>query len=286
LTRRACCEAVAGSIICTGLTHAQPFDFPLHVGDRWKYQGEFAIDVTVAAETTMQNGRTYAVLDYASVYGLRDFHFLRDSGNYVFRYNPSIVAEQLLYQFDKADGDTVTSLIEWDTIDIVCNGPISWNVLGTPQPCGVFSFVYRHIVDLGESRILAGGLGVVGFDVAIGGGNILSTSLVGARINGVVYGDLTDVPGAKHPVTFALGQNYPNPFNPATTIQYTIGAVCHVRLVVYDILGKKMATLVDAQKYPGMYNVQWDASGLAGGVFFYQMEVGGIVDTRKLVLLR
>ena len=90
-----------------------------------------------------------------------------------------------------------------------------------------------------------------------------------------------------------LEQNYPNPFNPATHIPFTIpaspagGQVSgFTSLKLYDILGREVATLVHEVKKPGSYSMQWDATGHASGVYLYRLESGGVVQTRKLLLLR
>jgi hypothetical protein len=88
------------------------------------------------------------------------------------------------------------------------------------------------------------------------------------------------------PKTFILEQNYPNPFNPTTAFSYQLSAVSDVKLVVYDVLGREVAVLVNEKKNPGRYEVQFDASGLASGVYFYRLEAGQFVSTKKLVVLR
>jgi photosystem II stability/assembly factor-like uncharacterized protein len=88
------------------------------------------------------------------------------------------------------------------------------------------------------------------------------------------------------PDRFELGKNYPNPFNPSTTIQYSLPLKGHVTLKVYDALGKEVASLVSEVKNPGAYSVKWDASRVASGVYFYRLQAGSFVETKKLVLLR
>jgi len=88
------------------------------------------------------------------------------------------------------------------------------------------------------------------------------------------------------PVNFKLYQNYPNPFNPSTTIQYSIPKESSVTLKVYDILGNKVATLVNEDIHRGVYSINFNASGLASGVYFYQIQAGEFVETKKMVLLR
>jgi hypothetical protein len=88
------------------------------------------------------------------------------------------------------------------------------------------------------------------------------------------------------PTSSALSQNYPNPFNPSTTINYQLPTVNHVTLKVYDVLGREVATLVDEVKQPGTYSVQWDASEVASGVYYYRLTSGEFTQTKKLILLR
>ena len=100
--------------------------------------------------------------------------------------------------------------------------------------------------------------------------------------------------------SFKLGQNYPNPFNPTTTINYVIARSAaslsafggkqsnelSVQLTVYDILGRKVATLVNKQQTPGNYSVQFDASKLGSGVYFYTLRAGEFTATKKMILMR
>jgi len=88
------------------------------------------------------------------------------------------------------------------------------------------------------------------------------------------------------PTGFALHQNYPNPFNPSTAISYQLPAVSFIKLGVYDLLGREVATLVDAEQSPGRYQVMFDARTLPSGVYFYQLRAGHFVDTKKLLLVK
>ncbi len=90
-----------------------------------------------------------------------------------------------------------------------------------------------------------------------------------------------------HRVTeFRLEQNYPNPFNPSTMINYQLPMSNWVTLRVYDLLGRQVATLVDEEKPPGSYTVEWNATGLASGVYYYRLQAGEFSQTMKLILLR
>jgi len=86
--------------------------------------------------------------------------------------------------------------------------------------------------------------------------------------------------------TCRLEQNYPNPFNPATRISYQIPRIRHVKLVVYDLLGRVVSVLVDERRAAGSHEVTFDGSYLASGVYFYQLRSGDFVQTRKFCLIR
>ncbi|UCH66833.1 MAG: T9SS type A sorting domain-containing protein [Ignavibacterium sp.] len=91
--------------------------------------------------------------------------------------------------------------------------------------------------------------------------------------------------------SFKLFQNYPNPFNPTTKIKYSIPSVgayrnTPVQLKVYDLLGNEIATLVNEEKPAGTYDVEWDATGLPSGVYFYQLKTDRFVETKKMILIK
>jgi hypothetical protein len=95
------------------------------------------------------------------------------------------------------------------------------------------------------------------------------------------------------PVKFALEQNYPNPFNPSTRIQYAVGNLPDgkagsqlVQLKVYDVLGNEVATLVNEEKQPGVYEVEFNASGLSSGMYFYKLQFGSQTITKKMLLAK
>ena len=110
---------------------------------------------------------------------------------------------------------------------------------------------------------------------------------------------LTDVNteyNAKIPESYSLAQNYPNPFNPSTSIEYSIPEESFVELIVYDVLGNEIATLVSEEKPVGNYEVnlsaiggsafEGNASSLPSGIYFYKLQARDFVETKKMVLLR
>ena len=95
----------------------------------------------------------------------------------------------------------------------------------------------------------------------------------------------TEVDG-QLPQSFALYQNYPNPFNPTTTIKYQLPELSYVTIKIYDILGREVATVINEEKPGGSYEVAFDATTLSSGIYFYRLQTGSFVETKKMVLLR
>jgi photosystem II stability/assembly factor-like uncharacterized protein len=116
-----------------------------------------------------------------------------------------------------------------------------------------------------------------------------------ATNKGVYYGEADSIVLSMEkfePVkSFYLSQNYPNPFNPTTKIKFTIasnvkGETSNVSLVIYDILGNEIATLVNEEKQPGTYEVEFDGKQFPSGVYFYQLKAGNFLESKKMVLIK
>ena len=142
--------------------------------------------------------------------------------------------------------------------------------------------IFQEGIGLCYDSIYASTLNGINFTTAI--------VLRGARLNGVVIGDtiVTSVGqlASQVPLQFSLYQNFPNPFNPSTTIKFELPKSSHVSLAVYDILGRELSLLVNERRNAGGYEVKFDGSNLASGVYFYRLEAGDFVQTKKLLILR
>jgi hypothetical protein len=98
---------------------------------------------------------------------------------------------------------------------------------------------------------------------------------------------ITEIVQEEHQLPkFSLNQNYPNPFNPGTIIKYEIPERSLVTIKVFDVLGNEVATLVNEEKAIGNYEVEFDATNLPSGIYFYQLQTPNFTQTRKMILLK
>jgi photosystem II stability/assembly factor-like uncharacterized protein len=214
------------------------------------------------------------------------------------------------------DASTGTVVGDWGKIYRTTDGGETW----TSQPSGTVTFLWGGSFSNASTGIAVGYGGTI--LLTTNGGtywtrqSINSTSELFAVSSfdpgtATVVGEVgtilrftrnpTSVTETAIPLQLRLDQNYPNPFNPVTNIRYGVGVVSgqwhalsevewsvasRVRLALYDLLGREVAVLVDERKAPGTYEVQFDGSRLASGVYFYRMQAGNFAQTRKLLLLR
>ena len=103
-------------------------------------------------------------------------------------------------------------------------------------------------------------------------GTVNYSNIVDVELNGIT--------------SFSLEQNYPNPFNPSTKISWQATVSTHHVLKVYDVLGNEVATLVDAYKPAGSFEIQFDAGSLSSGVYFYKLQAGDFTSLKKMLLTK
>ena len=142
-----------------------------------------------------------------------------------------------------------------------------------------------------ESKLDSTGTSALSESFAMSGGSH-TVALIGSNVN-VDYVQLIKetissirVDRNKMPEGYSLAQNYPNPFNPATNINFSVGKLSHVELTVYNVLGQKVATLVDQRMQPGSYRIAWDAAAMPSGLYFYTMKVDNHKATRKMMVIK
>ncbi len=123
--------------------------------------------------------------------------------------------------------------------------------------------------------------------------DVLNNFIIGSTRNEGIFRRpvsemVTDVKNNQNnlPSGYTLQQNYPNPFNPTTTINYSVPKRSFVNIIVYNLIGDNVATLVNGLKDAGSYSVEFNADKLADGLYFYEMQAGNFTETKKLVLLK
>jgi hypothetical protein len=123
---------------------------------------------------------------------------------------------------------------------------------------------------------------------AILGGTSLATLRTNADAAIAKYAQRTDISDdmINTPENFALAQNYPNPFNAQTTIRFYIPENSHVKLETFDLLGRRVATLVDSDLPAGAHSAIWDCSQVPSGIYFYRLTNNGQTLARKMTLLK
>ena len=101
------------------------------------------------------------------------------------------------------------------------------------------------------------------------------------------YSDEIEIDAGEIPNDFVLEQNYPNPFNPSTTIRFAINESVLTSLKIYDVLGNEVEELFNKQTEAGkVYNLEFNAANLPSGVYFYRLQAGEYIETKRMVLLR
>jgi hypothetical protein len=153
------------------------------------------------------------------------------------------------------------------------NYAIGRYVVASGGTLGALSAHYIHLGTAGQAVV----------DACESSNNLLRSGIwqLWALPTGVAPPDAPAVP-----TTYMLYQNFPNPFNPRTLIRFDIPVSSFASLVVMNVLGQEVACLASERKEPGSYQIQFDASTLSSGVYFYRLHAGDFVQTRKLMLVR
>ncbi len=160
------------------------------------------------------------------------------------------------------------------TVDLFAqNSVVSWSALdmGVASPASATTQIYSV-----AGQVLVGSLRSDNTMIESG---FLADTLFRSVVTSIAeHGDV--------PIEYALQQNYPNPFNPSTTIRYGLPNRSHVTLTVFNTLGQQTAILQNGEQEAGYHEVQFDGKNLSSGVYFYRIQAGDFMATRRLLLLR
>jgi hypothetical protein len=284
-----------GSLLTPAWT---PTLYPLQTGNIWEYAEDFTTytyQTFIARDTLMPNGHTYAVMQSQQwIVG-----YARQQGDTVFEYSPMDSSDHLLYDFTRSPGDTIVNRIHYstggqyaDTTSMVLVATGTMRLF--ERNLRYWSF-YKDIKPYIDDEVTATIVDSIGlYDLRPGFGPW--EHLRGAKIDGIGYGLINAIENKNMLPAggYELVGNYPNPFNPKTRIRFTVGRVVvpsNVRLVVYDLLGKEVAVLVNEQKPAGEYSVVWDGKDsrgrqLSSGVYLCRLTAGSFTQTKQMVLVR
>lgn len=283
-------------------TQQSPAQFyPLQIGNKWLYKNslyEVGTEPTITyfskeviGDTLMENGKNYFVIkEWGNIY----YERFDSTTNEIIRYMDWQCGklDNPIYNLNYIPNDT----LEWWYCDSLGN-PYQVFYDESLGPDSSFIELTRDDL-LSEEISFRKHLGL--FYKSIGEISLSTTVLIGAEINGKVWGTLTSVDENEELIyEFSLHQNYPNPFNPSTTIKFTVGTPPRpspyqgegereglVLLRIYDILGREIKTLLNKQMQPGTHEVTFDASNLPSGVYFYRLTSGNNSQTKKMLLMR
>jgi len=168
--------------------------------------------------------------------------------------------------------DSLEAWFSWGSIDPLFSSGPDGAVAFWSEP--------RGLIATGDAREV-----YVGIAVGADDGTMLAQMETATMFYNTVFTDVAE-DGQVVPEKYMLKQNYPNPFNPKTAISFQLSAVSQASLVIYNLLGREVATLVNEKLSSGSYTRQWDASGMPSGTYFYELKVGDWKERRKMVLLK
>jgi len=285
--------------------------FPHHLNNLWEYYditffSEIdTVQIKVVFDSTDSAGNHYVSMDEYFINPLTHriyHHYIIDTSGNIYSTTGLFTYPALIYKADAQQGDI------WVAFDF--GGGYGIAKLKKVYTDSLFGFSstfkeiwYYNTSDTSDTTlwllqyadILAGGLG----RVFRGGGEAISDQyLKGAVIDGVTYGDITQISSIDHPGQPVIADqvilfpNYPNPFNPLTTIRFTLPRANPVSLIVYDINGKEVMPLLAGKTLPpGEHRIFWEGKNRNGlpvssGIYFYQLKAGNFNQVRKMMLLK
>jgi hypothetical protein len=274
--------------------------YPLAIGDRWDYgyldfPGEFVHthSVVITAETTMANGKTYAVMQtlHQGTLGRKEFH--RQEGPVVYTFIDT--NEVAGMDFRLADGDTVDSWItETDTIltTVAVHEGMRFGRLLRSWTFSTFRVNDPGLFESGWWTV-TDSLGYNGSFWSPGE----SEYLLGAVISGKVYGTITEVKSQEHQTSIDLAppalEVYPNPFNDAARISFSVPSGALFRLSLYDVVGEEVQPVAEGACPTGQQTLVFQPRGLSSGVYFLRLtaiplEPGSrsVGQVKRIILLR
>jgi Arylsulfotransferase (ASST)/Secretion system C-terminal sorting domain len=222
-----------------------------------------------------------------------EFTFTNDPEKFTYQHAIRRLANGNIILYDNGNFHTPphSRAVEYTLDEINKTATLAWQYRRTPDVYG-FAMGFAQRLDNGNTLISWGSAHPTMTEVTPSGEIELELSLpqnlytyraVKFEWNGPSY---IDPQAGYYPAAYKLGQNYPNPFNPVTTFTFDILEPGMVNLTIYDLLGKQVGVVVDAELKSRSYSIEYNASNLATGVYFYTLRSGSFVQTRKMILIK
>jgi hypothetical protein len=279
--------------------------FPYKTGNMWEYFFD-------AGGPDMDTVQTFTISDSVDAEGFiyitqfqrninpttwtHTFYYKIDTlNNYVYGSSGLGTDNDLLFKLDAQLGDQwVVYKHQIGSYEMARVGAVEEdNFFGINTKLKVF--YYYGASDTTDTLGLSRGANALagGFGLSFGGGGdaVGDMYLIGAVINGVLYGDTTKIITSifdtekNIPKRIHLYQNYPNPFNPNTTIEYELPHEAEINISIYDVLGQQINILYDGLKPAGTHKIQWNGSGFTSGIYICRLQANENIMTIKMLLL-
>ena len=259
--------------------------YPLQVGNKWVYKTTYYevgppsisyYSKEVIGDTTMDNGKKYFVILENGYKHYERFDTLTNEISY-YSNAGSQAKDVPIYSLNYIKDSTVI----WNSSD-----HMTYKISFNQQTSSDTSYIYLNGDGLIEVSISF--KKYVGIDYSsLYEVSVSYSNLIGSRINGKEWGQLTGVNTNINIVSdYKLYQNYPNPFNPSTKIEYDLPKEGMISLKIYDMLGREVKTLVNEHKNAGSYNIEFNANHLTSGIYFYRLTSGNFTQVKKLILIK
>ena len=254
------------------------------------YDNKYKFSMEVVKDTTLANGKVY-----------KQIKNTKETNNYTFfEYQRIDSTNGIIYRFLDANSDEIVEDLSAAIGDTTYNKRMEgfmlsigtlFNNTGTTTLFGQLRKTRNYTANGFGIRTyrLAQGIGIDSLTFGIEELYGVYT-LTGMIKNGVIYGDTTMITGVESNNAivndYRLEQNYPNPFNPATNINFSLAKGDKVEIIVYDVLGNKIATLLEGYKPAGNHSIQFNAKNLPSGVYIYRIKSGAFMASKKMMLVK
>lgn len=257
--------------------------FPMSIGNEWEFYSDFDPHSEIIVDTLRKNG----VLYYGFTRSVTEpEYWLREYGNRVYYFNLADSTEFMLFDFTINIGDSIELPSGYECsfgrkIFLVSKSDTIITPAGTFYNC----YHFEHRINCMDA-----GIHDTWFAKGIGKVKYVAEYFVGIKdflLN--TYSILTSIDenyDNKINNSYKLFQNYPNPFNPTTTIEYIIAKSDDVKIVIYDLLGREVNTILNKNQNAGNYKVIFNASNLSSGIYYYQLISGNNIQTKSMILLK